>query len=120
MGSTYVIGQEVTLDPTTPRFFYGLRRTDDGELYFVRTDILNPSESIVINNEGSVDQDFQDFVWGQDFFEGRDVFHNKVYDNLKYEQYRWDNKDLYYYLDSNGNLTIRIGQTYTYPDPQNA
>jgi hypothetical protein len=43
-----------------------------------------------------------------------------VYDNLNYEQFRWDDRDLYYYLDANGNLTIRIAQVYSYPDPENA
>lgn len=121
MGSTYVIGQEANASTSSvPRYFYGLRRTDDGDLYFVRTDTLSPIDTIVINNEGATDADFQDFTWGQDFFEGRDVYHNVIYDNLNYEQFRWDDRDLYYYLDSNGNLTVRIAQVYSYPDPENA
>jgi hypothetical protein len=38
-----------------------------------------------------------------------------VYDNLKWEQYRWDNRSLLYYVNDNGELIVRINQTYVYP-----
>ena len=103
-----------------PRYFYALRRTDEGELYFCVVDTLSPTDSIAINAPGDGDNDYPDFEVGTDFFEGRDAYHNLVYSNLNYEQYRWDDKKLYYYLDANGSLVARIGQTYTYPAAENA
>jgi hypothetical protein len=103
-----------------PRYFYALRRTDDGELYFTIVDMFNPDDSITINNPGDGANDYTDFEVGSDFFEGRDVYHMLVYPNLNYEQYRWDDKIINYYLDTNGNLVARIGQTYSYPAANNA
>jgi len=103
-----------------PRYFYGLRKTADGDLYFVRVDQMSKSDSITINNPGDVNDDFTEFEVGVDFFEGRDVYHNLVYANLNYEQYRWDDRNLYYFMDANGNLIVRIGQKYSYPNSNNA
>jgi hypothetical protein len=103
-----------------PRYFYALRRTDEGTLYFVRTDqLVDNSDSIQINAPGDVNNDFTDFSVGNDFFEGRDVYHNLVYPNLNYEQMRWDDKSVYYYINSNGELVARIGQAYAYTQQDN-
>jgi hypothetical protein len=103
-----------------PRYFYALRRTDDGELYFSVVDTVDPSDSVTINAPGDGDDDYTEFEVGTDFFEGRDITHNLIYPNLNYEQYRWDNKVVYYYLDSQGNLVARIGQEYAYPASKDA
>lgn len=102
------------------RYFYALRKTTDGELYFTIVDMMDPSASIVINNSGDTNDDYTEFSINEDFFEGRDVYHNLTYPNLVYEQYRWDDKYINYYLDTNGNLTARIGQIYSYPAANNA
>jgi hypothetical protein len=113
---TYYIGQQPNeLLGDNPRYFYGLRRTDDGEIYFVKVDQLNINDSIEINNVGDDEENFNDFELGIDFFEGRDIDHEPVFDNLKYEQYRWDPRSLYYYIDDDGQLVVRINQKYTYP-----
>ncbi len=113
---TYYIGQQPTeLLGDSPRYFYGLRRTDDGEIYFVRIDQLKTDESIEINNIGDEAENFNEFELGIDFFEGRNVDHELVFENLKFEQFRWDNRPLYYYIDNDGQLVVRINQSYTYP-----
>ena len=76
----------------TSRFLYGLRRTDEGELFLGRSDQLSASDDIVMNKPGEASNNFTDFEEGQDYYEGRDVYHNLVYANLNYEQFRWDNK----------------------------
>jgi len=58
-----------------PRYFYGIRRDEDGDLFFVRIDQKN----------------------------------------LKYEQYRWDARPVFYYIDDEGNLTLRVNEGYDYP-----
>lgn len=102
------------------RYLYALRRTDEGDLYFARIDQLTSTDSITINNPADGADDFTEFEMGVDFFEGRDVAHNLAYPNLNYEQYRWDRRSMYYYINDNGELVVRINQTYTYPAPGNA
>lgn len=111
------LGQSIQglIDQTASRYFYGLRRTDDGELYLAKIDQLKAGESITINNPGDPEENYQEFQQGEDFFEGRDIKHQKVYDNLNFEQFRWDNRDLLYYVDDEGNLVVRINENYDYP-----
>lgn len=113
---TYYIGQQPTdLLGDTPRYFYGLRRTDQGDLYLGKVDQVVGSDAIQINTIGDQSQNFEDFEVGIDFFEGRDVEHNKILENLNYEQYKWDDKNMYYYIDDDGQLVVRIGANYQYP-----
>jgi len=111
------LGQSVSelVAQTDARYFYGLRRTDDGELYMEKTDQLKAGDSVTINKNGLQEDNFEDFVQGEDFFEGRDVKHEKVYKNLNYEQYRWDNRSIFYYVDDEGQLVVRINEGYEYP-----
>ena len=92
-----------------------MRRTDDGELFIAKVDQLSAGDSIAINNEGDPANNYEDFEQGQDFLEGRNVNHEKVYTNLNYEQFRWDNRSINYYIDDSGNLVARINEGYTYP-----
>ena len=73
------------------RYFYGLRRTEQGELFFTKVDQLDPNEVVQINKPGDPEKNFNEFEQGIDFFEGRDQNHEIVYENLIYEQMRWDN-----------------------------
>ena len=111
------LGQSVSdlVNQTDARYFYGFRRTDDGELYLVKVDQLKAGESVEINKIGDPEENYNDFQMGEDFFEGRDVKHQKVYENLNYEQFRWDNRSLLYYIDDDGQLVVRINEDYTYP-----
>ena len=84
-------------------------------LYKLLLSLIKSNDSIQINVEGDKDQNYEDFDQGQDFFEGRDVNHEKVYANLNYEQFRWDNRNINYYIDDSGNLVARINEGYTYP-----
>lgn len=116
MASNYVFGRDPEdLIGDQPRYLYALRRTDEGELYFARVNQLSREDSIQINNDGTSDDNFTDFEVGVDFFEGRDVNHNLVFENLNYEQMRWDDKSLYYYVDSDGQLVVRTNTKYQYP-----
>lgn len=116
MSNNYQFGRtQQDLLGDTPKYFYALRRTDDGELYFARVNNLSREDSIQINNSGTADGNYQDFEAGVDFFEGRNVEHNLVYENLNYEQMRWDNRNLYYYVDADGQLCVRVDTKYQYP-----
>jgi len=103
------------------RFFYGLRRTDEGELWLGKVDQLVPGDSVTINIPGNPTQNYEGFDEGQEFFDGRDVNHDQVYANLKYEQFKWDSINLFYYINSDGELVVRINHelddyNYVYPN----
>lgn len=116
MSDNYQFGRSADdLLGNTPKYFYALRRTDDGELYFARVNQLSRTDGVQINNDGTADGNTLEFEVGVDFFEGRDITHEIVYDNLNYEQMRWDDRSLYYYVDEDGQLVVRTGTKYQYP-----
>jgi len=98
------------------RFFYGLKRTDQGDLWFGRLDQMAPDQSIRVNMPGDPEDNFDNLEEGQNFFEGRDNTHKKVFENLNYEQFKWDNRSIMYYVDDDGELVARINSNYTH-DP---
>lgn len=116
---TYYIGSDGTakeiLGPDDPRYFYALRVTTDGNLYFAKIDQLTSNEAITVNIPGPSSENFENFEYGVDFFEGRiESDHSRPYENLYYDQYRWDDKNCYYYIDSQGELIVRVNQVYNY------
>ena len=114
-----VFGQSTDELGRNPRYLYALRRTDEGDLYISKIDQLSNADSIQINAPGDNNDDYSSFEVGVDFFEGRDVFHNLIYDNLNYEQLKWDDRNIYYYINSNGEFVARINQKYSYTGPDN-
>ena len=120
---TYYVGGEVNqtdiLGAGNPRFFYGLRREENGTLLFSKIDQLNSAESITLNGPGSPENNYEDFEYGVDYFDGRSaVDHSRPYNNFYFDQYRWDNKNCYYYINASGALVVRINQKYTYGPEQ--
>ena len=97
------------------RFFYGLRRTEQGELYMVKSDLLRLEDGVQLNRPGNVDENYNNWRRGEDFFEGRDQQHRKVYPNLVYEQYKWDGRNVFYYVNSEGELVLKVNEAHTYP-----
>lgn len=117
MNSNYYIGTTPSeLLGNSPKFLYLIRRNDDGELFFVRSDQLRDKSSIEINSPGSVTENFVDFEPGFDYFEGIGEDREPVYENLVWPQYRWDDRSILYFVDEQGQLVQRINQNYNYPD----
>jgi hypothetical protein len=114
--SNYFLGntQEQVLG-NVPTIFYGMRRDDEGNLYFVRTNQIS-GEAVTINAPGDLDDNYEDFTFGTDYVAGIDENHEIVSANLKYPQYKCQNSNLYYYVNSEGQLVVRVNQKYTYPD----
>ena len=75
MASTHYVGQTPSitelLGEGQPRYFYALRRTEDGTLFFAKIDQLKDVDTITINNPGAATGDFTEFEYGVDFFDGR-------------------------------------------------
>ena len=102
------------------RYFYGLGRTDEGELYIGKVDQLSANDPVTINLPGNIDDNYKEFDQGYDFYEGRDLNHSKPFKNLKYEQFRWDDVNLNYYINDEGEFVVRLNSnrgdgTITYP-----
>ena len=105
------------LDGAIPdRYFYGLRRTDQGELFIGKMDQMSTTDGVTINNPGDPTKNYPSFQEGQDFYEGRVVNHNLVYENLNYEQLRWDGRNISYYINSEGELIARVNHSFTYDE----
>jgi len=107
---------ESLIESLGSRYLYGLRRTDQGELFLGKLDQIAGNDSLEINKPGLPEDNFNNFQEGQDFFEGRNVQHEIVYQNLNYEQFKWDDKNIFYYVDEEGVLVARVSQAYTYDD----
>lgn len=118
---TYYIGGEANLREMlgegNRRYFYALRRTDDGLLYFFKLDQLKDvNDEIIVNDPGLAENDFEEFEYGVDFFDGRLADdHSRPYTNLHWDQYRWDNNSFYCYINDNGEFVVRLNKAYEYP-----
>lgn len=116
MANNYFFGTDpADILGDVPQFFYGLRRTEEGQLYLGKVNQLNSNDVLEINVAGPEEDNFDGYEAGIDFYEGRNVKHQIVYPNLKWEQYRWDTRSLLYYVNDNGELIVRINQKYDYP-----
>lgn len=118
---TYFVGNnpQDVIGGVIKRYWYGLRRNDDGELFLIRIDQLQggAENSAIINELGDPTENFSDFEEGIDFLDGIDSDHNIVYDNLRYQQLRWDGRSLLYYIEpETGQFVQLISEGYDYPD----
>lgn len=119
---TYYVGQTSIADllgADNPRYFYALRRTDDGLLYFGKVDQIKDDYQVTVNIAGPNEDNFESFEYGTDYFDGRlESDHSRPFPNLYFDQYRWDNKNCYYYINDNGELVVRINKSYPYTPDQ--
>lgn len=118
---TYYVGNspQNVLDGIIKRYWYGLRRNDDGELFLIRADQLQGGEAntITINDIGDAEDNYLDYEEGINFLDGIDEDHNIVYKNLRYPQFRWDGRSLLYIIDpEDGQFILRISEIYAYPE----
>ena len=118
---TYYIGTSPTdvIDSFIKRYFYGIRRNEDGELFLMKSDQLAGGDEniVVVNNIGIAAENYLDFEEGIDFLSGIDENHDKLYDNVRYPQFKWDSRSLTYFVDPvDGQFIQRLSQAYVYPN----
>jgi hypothetical protein len=115
--STYYLGTTPTEGlGESPRYWYALRRNEDGEMFLVRSDQIIDRDAYELNIPGPPEEDFDNFVVGTDYLDGIDVEHEPVKENMYYPQYRWDDRSLFYYVDDEGMFVVRINKGYAYPN----
>ena len=64
------VGSAPLAGDTGERYFYALRRDDDGQLFIQKVDIASPSDAAQINRPGGTDGNYTEFQAGEDFFVG--------------------------------------------------
>jgi len=119
--SNYYLGQtpEEFLNRAS-RYFYGATRTADGFLQVTKVDLTQTADSVSLQNLNTgvfTSNTFPDFEEGVDFFDGVDATTKMPnYTGLNFEQYKWTQDDLYYYVDGDGVLSVRIDVPYGYAE----
>jgi hypothetical protein len=118
--STHYIGKSFdSLDyhEGSARYFYALRTDEEGNIYLTKVDQMTGKGDVIqINNPGAGEDDWENFEFGVDFFDGKEqATHERPYPNLKYDQYKFDSKNLFYYINSDGELVVRYNESYIYP-----
>jgi hypothetical protein len=109
------VGSDGALGPSNQRYFYALRTDEEGNVFFTRIDMHTSSESIEINTPGDANEDWEYFELGVDYFDGKnEETHERPHDNLNFDQYRFDSRSAYYYINANGELVVRYNQPYNY------
>jgi hypothetical protein len=98
-----------------PRYLYALRREEDGTLYLNRFDQIGAETWVVNTPGGDPAEDYNDFTFNVDFLDGRNPDKTIEYDNLIYEQWRFDPRFVAYYINEDGYLVARVGRDFDYP-----
>jgi len=113
MASPFVLGAESGSSSGDLRYFYALRKDDDGTLYVSRVD-LNTKGDAVDLFPNLPPAEFEGFtIPGDDYFDNRDATDKTLThprDQVKYEQWRWDERLLSYFINEDGVFTIAIGE----------
>jgi len=115
MTTPYILGKSVEeYNNPSVTYLYALRRTEDGDLYMLKSNIDSRSTfSIEFFGDDGIPTAFSDFEFpGDDYFEGRGTDHELLYDSadVKYEQWKWVDRTQSYYIDNNGYLILNIGE----------
>lgn len=118
--NTYYLGQTPEeYFNKTEKYFYGVKRDAQGFLVVTKVNLDTSPDSIDIvdlPSMGNLDQTFDMLEEGVDFFEGVDTDRTDNYVGLNFEQYKWSADDLYYYVDGEGRLCVRVNVPYNYAE----
>jgi hypothetical protein len=114
MNGTHVIGQSIdSYNNSDPHYYYALRKNHDGELFFCRVDINDNTEELILF-ENLMPEEFEGITYpGEEYYDNRSPeTHELQYTTaqVKYEQWRWDNRFITYYIDDNGYFTVAINK----------
>jgi hypothetical protein len=103
--------------------FHGLKRTSDGMLVYTLEDTLSNSVIDVFNEpvEGVFAPLNEDYVEALPANRERNHI-NGMGDlnsaNDKYQQYRFENKKVRYFIDDSGYMVARLNANYSYTGPK--
>jgi hypothetical protein len=103
--------------------FHGLKRTSDGMLVYTLEDTLSNSVIDVFNEpvEGVFAPLNEDYVEAlpanreRNYINGMGDLNSA---NDKYQQYRFENKKVRYFIDDSGYMVARLNANYSYTGPK--
>lgn len=111
--SPYVLGKSIDEFKNSPgTYLFALRRTEDGDLYLLKSKLTEAGDSAQLFGDDMpaefIDYDFP----GDDFFDGRGADKELEFstDDVKYEQWKWEDSIRSYYLDTDGNFVLVTGE----------
>ena len=107
--STAVVGQQVS--QSNDFTVHALRRTVDGMLHYTHGRSTDQTATFDYHRtDGSA---YDDFLEGDEYIEaaaGAKAYSNHTHD--KYQQFRFDFRNLTYFIDDEGYLVARLNKTY--------
>jgi hypothetical protein len=116
MSNPYVLGTDMSsyVLSDEQRYLYALRKDEDGTLFIARVDTFNVDDSIELFT-GVMPTAFEDMTFPptEDYHDNRNPNTKELtYDRqeVKYEQWRMDNRLISYYLDADGSFVASIGE----------
>ena len=101
------------------KYFYGIARDTNGFLVLTKVNLDSSTDTIDLqdlNNIGAIERTYDGFEEGIDYFDGIDAARNQSFVGLNFEQYKWSADDLYYYVNGEGQLCVRINVPYNYSE----
>ena len=108
--STAVVGQQVS--QSNDFTVHALRRDADGMLYYTKA---RATEDAVFDFHRTDGEEYTDFLQGTEYVTanaGAKALSNDPDD--KYQQFRFDFRNLTYFIDDSGYLVARLNKTYDY------
>jgi hypothetical protein len=113
MTTPYVLGKSVEDFKNSPGvYLFALRRTEEGDLYLLKVNLNDPNDSAQLFGD-DMPVEFVDYTFpGDDYFDGRNAAKTLEYslDDVKYEQWKWEDSIRSYYVDTDGNLVLVTGE----------
>lgn len=118
MTTPYVLGKSVEDFKNSPgTYLFALRRTEEGDLYLLKVNLNDPNDSAQLFGD-DMPAEFADYTFpGDDYFDGRNEARALEYsaDDVKYEQWKWEDSIRSYYIDTEGNFVLVTGENIELP-----
>ena len=101
---------------STGYYVYALRRDADDMLYFTKVSTASTTETLDPHRlDGTQVEEFGDYDdYVEETTEQKQLANNP---QDKYQQIRFDRRNLFYYLDADGYLVLQVNGTHSYSEP---
>ena len=101
-----------------PRYYYGLRRDEEGTLYIGSADLKDPTDTVRLYSQPLTRDGGLSALPFHEFFNQRELYDTDAVnpeEALYYQQWRIDKVKISYYIDDNGEFVASVGADRSYP-----
>jgi hypothetical protein len=101
-----------------PRYYYGLRRDEEGTLWLGKADLKDPNDNVRLYAQPLTRDGGLSPIPFHEFFNQRELYDTDATnpeEALYYQQWRIDKVKISYYIDDNGEFVASVGADRTYP-----